>query len=389
MKIVLITQTLSGGVRRHIVDLLNELDKNKFDVYLLYSTDRVDKVMRAYIKNIKDNGDKYKNIKLVEIKNFHREIGFKDILAIKDIYKQIKKINPDIVHCHSSKAGAIGRICAKLLKIKKVYYTPHSYYFQNPEISNLKKNIYIKIESIFSKYLTTKTINVSNGEKREALKYNLDNNEKFHVIYNAIEKIEKIDTNIKKDIRKSLNINEDDIVIGSLSRATIQKDPNTFINIANKVLKDNNKKVKFLYIGDGELYDDLKQKVFEYNINENVILTGFRSDVNKIINIFDVYLSTALHEGMPYALIEALSSEIPIVATNVTGNNEVVVNNFNGHLFEPKNHDDGVNCIYKLIKYENIRKYYGKNSFKIFNENFNIKDMINNYEKLYKNSGDD
>lgn len=373
-KIVIISEALGGGVRRHIIDLLENLDKNKFEIYFIFSLDRADEIIKEKIYDIRDLG-----INLIEVESLKRNIGINDIIAYKNIYTLLKKIKPDIVHCHSSKAGVLGRLAAKVLRIKQVYYTPHAYYFQNPELSNVKKRAYALIESILSKYFTTMTINVSNGEKEIALKYKLDKKEKFCVIYNGIEKSTK--TKEKSiDILREFNIKKDDIVIGVIARLSSQKDPHTFIDIAKKVCRVNDK-IKFVYVGDGDLYNEISSRIYEENI-DNTILTGFRSNIEDFLNTFDIFLTTALYEGMPYSLIEALRAGLPIVATDVIGNNEIVMENINGYLFETKKVDDAAKIILEII---NLNKICNMSiqSLLYYEKMFSIDNMIKNYESLY------
>lgn len=377
-KLVIISEALGGGVRRHIVDLLENLNKNKFEIYFIYNLDRADTIIKDKLKNMRLLG-----INLIEIEGFNREIGKNDIRAIKSIYNELKTIKPDIVHCHSSKAGALGRISAKIIGVKKIYYTPHAYYFQNPDSSNLKKKIYATIESLLSRYFTTKTINVSLGEKQIALSYNLDKERKFHVIYNGIELYKNYNSEIKLKLSKEFNIYKDDVIIGVIARLNGQKDPDTFIDIAKKVTEkyDN---VKFIYVGDGSLYNKIKYRINNENLSEKVILTGFRNDTEDILEIFDIFLTTALYEGMPYALIEALRAKLPIIATNTIGNNEIVSHDINGYLIDTKDSESGLKYIEHLLNNEDMIQKLGNKSFEEYNEKFTIKDMIEKYEALYE-----
>lgn len=373
-KIVIMSEALGGGVRRHIIDLIENLDKDIFEIYFIFNLDRADSIIKEKIHDMRALG-----INLIEIDSFKKKIGINDIRAYKEIYTVLKKINPDIIHCHSSKAGVLGRVVAKVLRIKQVYYTPHAYYFQNPELSTIKKRVYILVETILSKYFTTMTINVSNGEKEIALRSKLDKEEKFCVVYNGIE--ESTRTKSKNiNILREFNINKDDIVIGVIARLNDQKDPHTFIDIAKKV-REVNDKIKFIYVGDGNLYDEISNRIHTENI-DNVILAGFRSNIEDFLNTFDIFLTTALYEGMPYSLIEALRTGLPIVATDVIGNNEIVMENINGHLFKTKKVDDAVKIILEII---NLNKICNMSiqSLLYYEKMFSIDNMIKNYESLY------
>lgn len=375
-KIVIMSEALGGGVRRHIIDLIENLNKDKFEIYFIYNLDRADSIMKERLFSMRKKG-----INLIEVEKFNRKIGFNDIKAFIKIYLELKKIAPDIVHCHSSKAGVLGRIASKIIGVKQIYYTPHAYYFQNPDIPRFKKNVYIIIEAFLSRYFTTKTINVSNGEKEIAIKYKLDKSDKFCAIYNGIELKSGNGIKKSKDLKRELEIKENDIIVGVVARLNKQKDPTTFVEIASEVSKQYSN-IKFIYVGDGELYDEVKEKINSKKI-KNITLTGFRKDTDDILEIFDIFLTTALYEGMPYSLIEALRSQLPIIATDTIGNNEVVSNGLNGYLIEVRNVYEGVEKIVKLVEDKDTLNMFKNNSFKIFRDNFTLSKMISEYERLY------
>lgn len=375
-KLMIISEATSGGVRKHILDLLFNLPIEKYELIFLYSLQRADKNMIESISSLKDRG-----VRLIELKYMERSINIKrDIKSFNEISGYIKKFSPDIVHCHSSKAGAIGRISAKLLKVKKIYYTPHAYIMQNPDISNKKRYLFQGIEKVLSVLCTTKTINVSNGEREFAKKLKLDNPNKFVAIYNGIEE-KKISCNLS-ELKQELGIEENNIVVGVAARIEMQKDPLTFIKIAEEI-SNKNKDVKFIYIGDGKDKGKLESYIKEKSLEKNIKLTGFRNDIEELIQTLDIYLITSLYEGMPYSLIEAIKYGLPIVATNVVGNNEIVEHEKNGLLFNVGDVKDGVEKLNLCIKNENTRKIMGENSRVIFEHKFTIKNMIENIDNIY------
>ena len=376
-KIIILSEALNGGVRRHVLDLLSNLDVNKFDIYFLYGDERMDSIMKNNLANLENRG-----IKLIKIKSFKKKIGVNDIRAFKEIFKLIKEISPDIVHCHSSKAGALGRIAAKLNKVNQIYYTPHAYIFQNEDMNNIKKNIYIFIEKILSRVATTKTINVSYGEQNIALKNNIDIEDKFLVIYNGISKELNLNEDKLNTIRNSLKIKKEDIIIGNISRIEHQKDPNTFIKVAEKVCKENDN-IKFIYVGDGSLLEESKNIAKKCELDNKLIFVGYSEDTDYMLNIFNIFLTTSLYEGMPYSLIEASRSGLPIIATNVIGNNEVVKQNYNGYLFDIRDIKQASEYIDCLIKDKLLLNNISNNSINRFNQLFLLDNMLEKYEKLY------
>ncbi|MBY0006616.1 glycosyltransferase [Priestia aryabhattai] len=366
-KIVFIVEALGGGVRRHLLDLLDNLDTNNYNIHVIYGT-RTDDVFVKNIEKLKNKG-----IGFYQITSMQREISFnQDFKSFKSIYKILKGLKPDIVHCHSSKAGAIGRLCAKILKIKQIYYTPHAYAFMDPSISRFKYFMYIYIEKVLSK-VTTKVIHVSKGEEEEAIQRRILMPNKSMVVFNGLSIEGELSNNVKKG---------ENFIIGTVARMDDQKNPMEFVKIAERVISKN-RAVKFVYVGDGIKFREIQQYVNESDFKENIILLGFHNNPFKILGTFDVFLTTSLYEGLPYSLIEALASKLPIVATNVTGNNEVVDNNNNGYLYRQGDIEEAAKLIESLIKDNMKLNEFALNSYKFYSSQFLLDKMMNSYDLIY------
>lgn len=357
--VLLIAEALGGGVRRHIVDLIENLDSEQFEIFLIYSIERADE---TFIKKIPELR---KKAKLIECDDLVREIhATHDLQAFKQIKKYIKEIHPDVVHCHSSKAGVLGRLAAKQCKVKKIFYTPHAYSFMATEFSSIKKRAFVLIERFLSKHATTKTFNVSNGEKKTALDVKLDQPDKFEVIYNGIPDLKR--TLTKEEVRQKLKLPIDAFIVGTTARMIQQKDPMTFMEIAKEVIAEN-PIVHFVYVGDGPMFEEISQFISKNQLTKNIHLLGFRDDATDLLWGYDLFMMTSLSEGLPYAPIEAMQVGIPILATNVTGNDEVVKNGHNGKLLNYENLiTDAKLSILSFEEWDNNRiKSYFKNNFAI------------------------
>lgn len=368
-KVVFIAEALGGGVRRHLVDLLENLNKDFYEIYVIYGS-RTDSVFLEKMNILKEEG-----IVFYEVRSMVREISFKmDFKAFQEIYQILKQVKPDIVHCHSSKAGAIGRICAKLLGVKQIYYTPHAYSFMDPNISKKKKYIYMGLEKMLSG-ITNKVIHVSVGEEKEAIECHVIHPNKSKVIYNGI--YEKIDG--LKEFKSNKQF-----IIGTVARMDRQKNPMEFIKIAESIISSNSN-VIFVYVGDGEKFKEVQNYVKNSTYKNNIILTGFHKKPCDVLQTFDLFLTTSLYEGLPYSLIEALMFGLPIIATNVTGNNEVVINEYNGYLYQQGNIKEAVNFIEMLINEPRELNRLSNNSYHLYHKKFMLGKMINSYDFLYKN----
>lgn len=367
-RVLLIVEAMGGGVGRHIIDLITNMDRNKYDFYLIHSGKRYD-------KRFEDNQvflDKITTI--YECDSLQREIQVsKDFDAYKFIKKVIRDVKPDLIHCHSSKAGVLGRLATKRIGGTPIFYTPHAYSFFAPEFGNRKKKIFIFVEKVLSRFATTKSFCVSNGELQEALQCNLDKPCKFEVIYNGIPPLENDQV---VDFRRELGIDSNTVLIGNIARASDQKDPIRFIKIANEISKER-ANIRFVWIGDGPLLDSSKELIKELGLTNIVHFIGERADAELLVGQFDIFFSTAKYEGLPYALIESIRSQVPIIGSNTTGNNEIIIDGLTGYTFTQETTLD------RIIQSIDEALSLDKGKIKdFFEDNFAIDKMI---EKINKN----
>lgn len=367
-KVLLISESVGGGLRKHIVQLIEHLDEDKFELYFIHGTKTLDDVFLSRYESLKLRA------KLIPCNSFVREINpKKDVASYQFVAEKIREINPDIVHCHSSKAGVIGRIAAKRHKVKKIFYTPHAYSFLAPEFSTKKKELFIGIEKLLSRFATTKTFCVSNGEKQAALSNYLGDKDNFEVIYNGLPEIQ---LPRKEEIKQQLGFKPADFIIGNNARMSDQKNPMLFMKIAKEVIQKD-KNYHFVWVGEEPLLNRISSFVKENNLQNNIHLLGHRNDTETLVVAYDIFLITSQYEGLPYAPIEAMRAAVPILATNVVGNNEVVIPNENGEFI-----DLSVD-VYKLISSIKNNTEYSINAKKIFENQFLIAVMIQKLQKNY------
>ena len=369
-KVMLIVEAMLGGVRQHVFDITRELDRSKYEVYLIYSDDRADD------KFFQQIGDVGKKVTLIKCNEMKRSISIHDIQAYQKIKKYIEDIQPDVVHCHSSKAGIVGRLAAKKCKVPIIIYTPHAYAFQSLEVSCLKRLLYIHAERYLSKRACTMTINVSKGEMKEALRNKIDIPEKFTLIYNGISDLKIPD---KKMLREKLGFKEEIRYVGFTGRCAKQKNPMTFLHIAKNVI-EKCRDIEFVYIGDGVMEKQMQEWIEENDLVNKIHMLGFRNDSAEVVGAFDVYLSTALYEGLPYSMIEAMRAGVPIIATNCVGNDELVVEGRNGFMFDIGDVEKGTKLVIKQLTCGTIDSNDVKETFV---ENFSLNLAMKRLMSIY------
>ncbi len=347
-KILFVVEAMGGGIFTYIVDLANEL-VNKYDLYIAYAVrPQTPEDYRSYFD---------KRIHLIKVKNFICVINpIKDVRACFEIKQIVKRIRPDIIHLHSSKAGAIGRIALNGSKIP-MFYTPHGYSFLMENYTLIKRWIFRIIESICARKLCM-TISCSFGEHQETLKLT-----KYATYVNNGINVSEL----QKLVNKVDKIKNHSLTVFTLGRICYQKRPEMFNKIA-KSLPD----IKFIWIGDGELRKKLTAP--------NIEITGWveRSEAIKRFVNADIFILTSLWEGLPISLLEAMCLKKLCIVSDVIGNHDVIHNGENG--FVCRNVSEFVNAIRKF----ETSKTLILNAYSDIEKEYNTKVMAEHYENIYQ-----
>lgn len=354
VKVLHIVESFGGGVFSFLVDLVNSTSYN-YDITIAYGVR----------KETPDNFKEYfnKNVKFVEIKNFTRDINLKkDLKAIKEVRKIVKELNPNVVHMHSSKAGAIGRLAVSA-KRRKLLYNPHGFSFLKMDISNLKRLLYKVLEKVLSLRKCT-VVACSEGEYDEALKIT-----KNSICINNSLNLDKMNKITKKINKREIDYNN--FKICTVGRIDFSKNPELFNEIAKSFPN-----IKFTWIGDGEL----KEKLTSSNIN----ITGWlkKEEVVKLLNENDIFILSSLWEGMPLSLLEAMYMKKICIVSNCIGNRDVITNGENGFICNSlEDYKNAIqNIIDNKIEYDKIIE----NARKDIENKFSIEIMSKKYEEAYK-----
>jgi len=369
-KIVHIAQS-PGGVAEYLYMFLKNFDNENYENYMIVSED---------YKEIIDKFDKY--AKKIFFVPMQRDINLKsDATAVIQIHKILKVLKPDIVYLHSSKAGAIGRI-ALLFNFKtKIIYNAHGWYF-NAQIGAKKKKIFTIIEKILA-LKVDQIINISKSEYETAIENKIANSKKMCIIENGIDfsKFEGCEQ-YREETRTKYNIKKEDIVIGVVGRLTEQKDPLTSIKAFNELYKKN-KNVKLMFVGSGELEENVKEYSKQNGLDENIIITGWVENVEKYIPAFDIAILPSKWEGFGLAIIEYMACNKPIVASNIGGISNIITNEENGYLISCGDYKQLYNYIRNLIKDSNIQNKFitANNELK---DKYDIKNVIKKHEEIFK-----
>lgn len=300
----------------------------------------------------------------------------------KKIVDIIDKNKIEILHTHRYKENILGAMIKKKCKIKVLISTIHGMQEKNSIIKNLKLNIYMLINYFFLRFYFDKCIAVSNNIKKELNKGLGDN--KLEVIHNCIdvESIRQKEFSISV-LKSELGIEEDVNIIGTVGRLVPIKGFNNFILIAKEIIKVK-ENVRFIIVGDGPLEKELKSQAKELDISSYVIFTGFKDNVLDYVNLFDIFLVTSLHEGIPMAVLEAMALNRVVVSNNVGGMPEIIDDNKNGFLVTPGNIKWISEKCLDVLHDKELYNKISNNSLMKVNQEFTITIMKNSVQHLYE-----
>ncbi|MCW3787475.1 glycosyltransferase family 4 protein [Plebeiibacterium sediminum] len=358
-----IRQGQIGGGESHVLDLVEHLNPFMYESIVLSFTD----------------GPMIKALNVMGIKSYviYTEKAF-SINVWNQVKEVIKREEIDIVHAHGTRALSNVFSSAKYLNIPLIY-TVHGWSF-HPDQSVIERNLKQRIE----KFLTNKcdrVICVSKSNQSDGIeRFDLS---RSRVIYNAISATKYNYDLQHNNIRNELNIPEDIFLLGYIVRFTNQKDPFTLIHAFNKVVSKYDK-VKLLMVGEGDLKIPSVELVKDLNLSDKVIFETFRTDVPAILKAIDVYCLPSLWEGFPIGILEAMAMKVPVVATPVDGNKELINNHITGELFPIKDPKALADIIISLIENPKKRELLSQNAQKYVLENFRVEDQVEKVGDVYQ-----
>jgi glycosyltransferase involved in cell wall biosynthesis len=359
-----IRQGKIGGGESHVIDLVEALDKDRYESVVLSFTE----------------GPMVEHMKSIGVKTYviPTEKPF-DYSKWEEVKKIIDTEKIDLVHAHGTRANSNTNNSARKLGIPLIY-TVHGWSF-HPD-----QNFLVRALRVWSeKYLVNKstlTICVSDSNLKDAC--DLFEMKRATVVKCGIN-LNKYNPDAASflPVRKELGIEDDVVLVGYIVRMTIQKDPLTLIR-AIALLPDN-PKLKFLFVGDGDLKDDVISLAKELKVSSRIFFMDFRQDVPNILNAINIYCLPSLWEGLPLGMLEAMAMRKAIVATAIDGTKEVINNMENGIVIPVKSPQKLADALLLLAGNKELRASMGIKARETIEHDFNIEQMTRRIEKLYGN----
>ncbi len=371
-RILIGLEAAAGGTIKHVVHLASSLNKEAFDVTVVYSDTRDEPRLSEFLHEMHAHGVELKCIRM------HRSIHpVKDLVSFLKVMWFILKGRFDVVHAHSSKAGILFRLAAWLCKVPAIFYTPHCFYFQS--LKGAKRKAFIMLERLGA--MVSDKIILSDGEMRAARKHKIAGESKLSNINNAIpfpdSETEKSGL-YANHIRQQLGI-DSKFVVGSVGRLAPQKGWLDLIKAADYVVKQN-PEVTFLIVGTGRQRSELADLIAQLNLEKHVILTGYLFDSQAVYQDLDLYVSTSHWEGLPYTILEAANFKKTIVATDLGYPTELIDDRC---LTEVGDHKAVAQKILELLSDQALRQEIAEKSHEGIKNCSNYADFVRRHEALY------
>jgi len=400
----LITQSELGGAQRYVLDLANNL-QGEFNITVAFAEQGA-------------NGELAEKLKIAGINNYNiphlkRAISpIDDFLALVEIIKLIKKIKPNIIHLNSSKISILGSIASLIIKFQvssfkfQVVYTVHGWVFNEP-LPRWLKLFYFWAEKITALF-KNKIICVSEFDRQIALTKKIAAALKLITIHNGLAPIEFYSKEeARQRIHSVIPASEPEssvqhheqvsglrvkpamtsnLLIGSTGNLYKTKGFEHLIQAANIIKEKSlilNSKFLILIIGEGPERKKLEQIIKRCQLQNNFILTGRINEAAKLLPAFDIYVCSSVKEGLSYTIIEAMQAGLPIAATNVGGNGELIEDNITGLLAEAGNPESLAQKIIELIKNPALKNKLGQQAKLKAREEFCLEKMVEETKKAY------
>lgn len=361
-KKVLFTATVILHIKSFHLPYIKWLKEQGYEVHVAAKNDFINEPC------IIPNCDNYYDVKFARF-----PFSKTNMKAYKQLKKLIQENNYDIIHCHTPVAGVLTRLAARKNKNITVIYTAHGFhFFKGAPLLNWL--IYYPVERFCARY-TDKLITINKEDYERAKQFKLRKNGKVYYVPGVGIDLNKIE-NIKVDIKKKkaeLGIQENTPVLLSVGELIKRKNHETVLKVLRQI-KDKN--FVYLICGRGVLMEHLQNLTKQLGLESKVKFLGFRKDIAEICKAADLFIFPSYQEGLPVALMEAMATGLPVIASNVRGNRDLIAKE---NLFEPNDVAALTNLIkkqleaienkeLKKVNYANLEQYSLKNILKQMTE---------------------
>jgi len=379
----IITRFDQGGSAENTFLTVRGLDKNRYDVTLVRGLSLESNMNGAEKQVVEERLAEASrcDVKVITIPELVRRVDpLRDVKAFVSLVRIIRRERPIIVHTHTSKAGLLGRLAAFLCRVPVIVHTPHGHVFWG-YFASWKTSLFILLERVFA-CLTDRIVTLTNQERKDHLDVRIGREDQFRTIHSGVELRKYFGSGVDpRSVKEALGIPRDALVVGTVGRLIPIKGSNFLIEAAGEVIKEKPETV-FVFLGEGELQKQMEERALQLGIRDRVKFLGWRPDVPAIMSTFDVFAFPSLNEGMGKALVEAMALGKPVVASNVSGIRDLVVNGENGFFVPPAQPELLAKRITYLLENPQVRQAFGTAGRRMAG-GYSADSMVEKIDQLY------
>ena len=373
-----VTKASWGGAQQYVYDLATNLPTEQYNVVVSVGE------TGELTKRLTDYGITVRTIKALQ-----RDVSItKEVLAIKELASLIREIQPDIIHANSSKAGIIATLLGRIMRVDRVIFTAHAWAF-NEDRPGWQK-LTIKLIHWFNVLVSHESIAVSNSIKTQMnwpfVQKKLQVIHLGRSVQSLADKTTARQTLVEQATSRSLvlpnNSTDFDLWLGSISELHHIKRVNVLID-AVKLLVPAFPTLRYVAVHDGEERAQLEQQIATLGLTEHVFLVGKIPNAASLIPAFDVFVLPSKSEAFGYVLIEAGLANVAVVASNVGGIPDIIIDKETGLLVEPNDPVVLAEAIQELLSDETYRTKLA-NAHHVRSQQFTVEAMIEKTTQLYR-----
>ncbi|MGE5215439.1 MAG: glycosyltransferase [Chloroflexota bacterium] len=365
-----------GGPSIHVVNLSAGMDPNRFEQLLVIG--RESPAEGSMLDYALSRGVWPHRISEI-VTSFN--LAPRDVKALARLWSLIRRYRPHIVHTHTAKAGLLGRLAARLARVPIVVHTfhghvLHGYYgpVQNWTLRRMEGSL---------AWLSDRLVTVSEQVKRDLVRYGVAGEKKITVIPLGIDLEPFLGARSRRgEFRRELGCAANAKLIGIVGRMFPIKNHALFIDAAARIAATE-PAARFVVVGDGAVRPAIEEQTRRLGIAEQVIFTGWRTDLPRVYADLDMLVVSSNNEGTPLSAIEAMAASCPVVATRVGGVPDIITDGVTGRLVLPGDAEGIAGAALDLLGDPGKASRIGQKAMIAARQRFDVKRLIKDMDQLY------
>lgn len=368
----LITKSNFGGAQKYVFELAKEAKERGHEVSVAVGgTGEAGAAPGLLVQKLTDQ-----NITVHPIRHFMRDVSWwHDMAAGFEILQLLRSQRPDVLHISSSKAGAIGTLAGRIIRVPKIIYTIHG--FADDESWRPRwQQLLIRLITLFTISLSHFSITISSEAERKATSLPRVGH-KIVCIKNGVSMINFLDRTTARNILVP-HLPADTFLIGGIG----ELHPNKNWGVLIHALESLPKSIHLLIIGTGQEKEQLTRLATQLGVLERVHLVGYQTDAARFLSAFDVFTLSSVKEGLPYVILEAGLAKLPVIASDLPGTRDIIETGMQGLLVEPTKK---LFCtsLEVLCRDEGMRRRLGEALFTRVQQDYTLKETLDKTFALY------